>query len=57
MLINVKGKTEVLKDLETAKRLINEASEILYRMPTKIEFEVNGTENKLEPNRIAPDNQ
>lgn len=47
MLINVKGKTEALQDLEKAKKLIDEAEKILYRVPTKIEFEVNGTEKAL----------
>lgn len=47
MLINVKGKTEALQDLEKAKKLIDEAEKILYRIPTKIEFEVNGTEKAL----------
>ena len=47
MLINVNGKTEALQDLEKAKKLIDEAEKILYRVPTKIEFEVNGTEKAL----------
>lgn len=47
MLINVKGKAEALQDLEKAKKLIDEAEKILYRVPTKIEFEVNGTEKAL----------
>lgn len=46
MLINIKGKTEVLQDLEKAKKLIDEAGKILYHMPTKIEFEVCDTETK-----------
>ena len=47
MLINVKGKTEALQDLEKAKKLIDEAGKILYRVPTKIEFEVSGTEEMI----------
>lgn len=47
MLINVKGKSEVLQDLEKAKKLIDEAERLLYRMPTKIEFEVSGTEKRI----------
>ena len=44
MVINIKGKSEALQDLEKAKKLIDEAGKILYRVPTKIEFEVSGTE-------------
>ena len=47
MLINVKGKTEALQDLEKAKKLIDEAGKILYRIPTKIEFEVSSTEEMI----------
>lgn len=47
MLINVKGKTEALQDLEKAKKLIDEAEKILYRVPTKIEFEVSSTEEMI----------
>lgn len=45
MLINVKGKSEALQDLEKAKKLIDEAEKLLYRVPTKIEFEVSSTDN------------
>ena len=34
MLINIRGKTEVLQDLEKAKKLIDEAGKILYHMPS-----------------------
>ena len=47
MLIYVKGKTEALQDLEKAKKLIDEAEKILYRIPTKIEFEVSSTEEMI----------
>ena len=47
MLINVKGKVEALQDLEKAKKLIDEAEKILYRVPTKIEFEVSSTEEMI----------
>ncbi len=47
MLINVKGKTEALQDLEKAKKLIDEAEKILYRIPTKIEFEVSSIEEMI----------
>ena len=47
MLINVKGKAEALQDLEKAKKLIDEAEKILYRVPTKIEFEVSRTEEMI----------
>lgn len=57
MLINIKGKTEVLQDLEKAKRLIDEVGKILYRMPTKIEFEVSGTEKESDTIRPDSDNQ
>ena len=63
MLINIKGKTEVLQDLEKAKKLIDEAGKILYHMPTKIEFEVSSTEEMIlkaggtekESDAIRPD--
>ena len=57
MLINIKGKTEVLQDLEKAKKLIDEAGKILYHMPTKIEFEVGGTEKESDAIRPDLDNQ
>lgn len=57
MLINIKGKTEVLQDLEKAKKLIDEAGKILYRMPTKIEFEVSGTEKESDTIQPDSDNQ
>ena len=47
MLINVKGGIEALQDLEKVKKLIDEAEKILYRVPTKIEFEVSSTEKAL----------
>ena len=47
MEINIKGKSEVLQDLEKAKKLIDEAGKILYRVPTKIEFEVSSTEEMI----------
>lgn len=57
MLINVKGKTEALQDLEKAKKLIDEAGKILYRIPTKIEFEVSGTEKESDVIQPDSDNQ
>ena len=57
MLINVKGKTEALQDLEKAKKLIDEAERILYRVPTKIEFEVSGTEKEADTIQPDPGNQ
>ena len=57
MLINVKGKVEALQDLEKAKKLIDEAGKILYRVPTKIEFEVSGTEKESDAIRPDLDNQ
>ena len=57
MLINVKGKAEALQDLEKAKKLIDEAEKILYRVPTKIEFEVGGTEKESDAIRPDLDNQ
>lgn len=57
MLINVKGKTEALQDLEKAKKLIDEAERILYRVPTKIEFEVSGTEKESCTIQPDPGNQ
>lgn len=47
MLINVKGRIEALQDLKKVKKLIDEAEKILYRVPTKIEFEVSGTEEMI----------
>lgn len=51
MLINVKGRVkgriEALQDLKKVKKLIDEAEKILYRVPTKIEFEVSGTEEMI----------
>lgn len=47
MLINVKGGIEALQDLEKVKKLIDEAEKILYRVPTKIEFEVSSTEEMI----------
>lgn len=46
MLINIKGKTEVLQDLEKAKKLIDEAGKILYRTPTILGLEACDTETK-----------
>ena len=43
MLINVKGR--VKGRIEAL--LIDEAEKILYRVPTKIEFEVSGTEEMI----------
>ena len=57
MLINVKGKSEVLQDLEKAKKLIDEAERLLYHMPTKIEFEVSGTEKESDTIQPDSDNQ
>lgn len=57
MLINVKGKSEVLQDLEKAKKLIDEAERLLHRMPTKIEFEVSGTEKESDTIQPDSDNQ
>ena len=57
MLINVKGKTEALQDLEKVKKLIDEAGKILYRVPTKIEFEVSGTEKESDAIQPDSDNQ
>ena len=47
MLINVKGGIEALQDLEKVKKLVEEAEKILYRVPTKIEFEVSSTEEMI----------
>ena len=57
MLINVKGKSEVLQEQEKAKKLIDEAERLLYRMPTKIEFEVSGTEKESDTIQPDSDNQ
>lgn len=38
MIIKIKGKNEILKDLEEAKKHIEEASAILYRAPTKVKI-------------------
>ena len=57
MVINIKGKSEELQDLEKAKKLIDEAGKILYRIPTKIEFEVSGTEKESDAIQPDSDNQ
>ena len=57
MVINIKGKSEALQDLEKAKELIDEAGKILYRVPTKIEFEVSGTEKESDAIQPDSDNQ
>ena len=57
MLINVKGGIEALQDLEKVKKLIDEAGKILYRVPTKIEFEVSGTEKESDAIQPDSDNQ
>lgn len=57
MVINIKGKSEALQDLEKAKKLIDEAGKILYRIPTKIEFEVSGTEKESDAIQSDSDNQ
>ena len=57
MVINIKGKSEALQDLEKAKKLIDEAGKILYRVPTKIEFEVSGTEKESDAIQTDSDNQ
>ena len=45
------------QDLEKAKKLIDEAERLLYRMPTKIEFEVSGTEKESDTIQPHSDNQ
>lgn len=57
MLINVKGGIEALQDLEKVKKLVEEAEKILYRVPTKIEFEVSGTEKESDAIQPDSDNQ
>lgn len=57
MVINIKGKSEALQNLEKAKKLIDEAGKILYRVPTKIEFEVSGTEKESDAIQPDSDNQ
>ena len=56
-MINIKGKSEALQDLEKAKKLIDEAGKIPYRVPTKIEFEVSGTEKESDAIQPDSDNQ
>ena len=57
MVINIKGKSEALQDLEKAKKLIDEAGKIPYRVTTKIEFEVSGTEKESDAIQPDSDNQ
>lgn len=57
MRIEVKGKVEALQELEKARKLIDEAGKILYHLPSKIEFEVSGTEKGEINAQSAPDNQ
>ena len=40
MMIKVEGKVEALKDLEKAKKLIEEAEKILYRVPMKFSLDL-----------------
>ena len=57
MRIEVKGKVVALQELEKARKLIDEAGKILYHLPSKIEFEVSGTEKGEINAQSAPDNQ
>lgn len=40
MLINVVGKQKALEDLERAEKLIREAHEILWKLPSNISLEI-----------------
>lgn len=46
MILNIKGKNGVLKDLEEAERLIKEARDIIYRLPTAIKITVEDDSEK-----------
>lgn len=51
MMIKVEGKVEALKDLEKAKKLIEEAEKILYRVPMKFSLDLTpdtGTETIID---------
>ncbi len=40
MFIEIKGKAQVIEDLERADKLIREAQHILYGVPPKLKIEV-----------------
>lgn len=47
MIVNITGTNEAIKDLEKARKLINEARDILYRVPSAIRIEIdNDTKNE-----------
>ncbi len=46
MLVNITGKEQTIKALEEARGLIEEASKILYRIPTQIKIEVEECDTK-----------
>ena len=51
MMIKVEVKVEALKDLEKAKKLIEEAEKILYRVPMKFSLDLTpdtGTETIID---------
>lgn len=55
MLINVTGKDKALEDLEAAKRLIDEAGKILWRLPSDIKVEIN--EGSQDVTEVAQDSR
>lgn len=48
MIIKIEGKNEILKELEEAKKHIEEASAILYRAPTKVKIVLEECEERLD---------
>ena len=55
IIIEIKGKEKVIEDLEKAERLIKEAHDILWKLPSAIGLEV--AEGSFEANDSAQDNR
>lgn len=50
MLIEIKGKQKALEELEKAQKLIDEASKILWKLPSEIKLELaEGNEKIIDP--------
>lgn len=47
MVIKVNGKQEALQELEKAKKLLEEAEKILWKLPNEISLEITEGSNKV----------
>lgn len=47
MVIKVNGKQEALQELEKAKKLLEEAGKILWKLPNEISLEITEGSNKV----------